>query len=578
MSWVLREKLRQLAAGESGAQSYPAGQRNPMAFVYPNSYHVGMSNLGLHILYQLVNGRGDTACERFFLPDRGDEREYEKTNTPLLSVETQRPLFAFPLIAATVSFEMDYFHLMRLLHLGRVRPLAKERGDSEPLLIVGGPCATFNPEPLSEIADAFVIGEGEETLLRLLDVYYEKKSERAQKRELLRALADLDGVYVPRFYRHHYNEDGVLERIKPLDGVKRTVKRQWIRNLDAYEAHTVVRTEATEFKNLYLVETARGCGRHCRFCMAGYCFRKPRNRSLAALKQTIAAAKAYGKKIGLMGAAVSDYPAINELCDFINGCGLKMSVASFRADSVTEVLVDFLAKGGAQTLTLAPEAGSDRLRAVINKGISDEHIFHAIAWGVKAGIAHYRLYLMVGLPYEEDDDADAIVLLAKRVKRYMEELKSSGTLTLSINPFISKPFTPFQWLPMAKLQTVEERLKRIRTALKKERKIDVLIESPREAYIQGVLARGDRRVAKALYDAFQGGGSKAFWRAMKKNGLDIDFYLYRRRAEHEVFPWDTIDVGVRRSYLYRELQHAAQCKATPRCFEGCTRCGVCEGE
>lgn len=576
MSWALKEKIHKLAAGESGAHAYPAGQRNAMAFIYPNSYFVGMSNLGLHILYQLINGRGDTACERFFLPDWQDEKEYVKTNTPLMSIETQRPLFGFPLIAVTMSFEMDYFNLLKMLSLGKVQIEAAERGDSEPLIIIGGPCATFNPEPLSLVADAFVIGEGEETVMRLLDAYYRAKNSCSTKKEILRALADIDGVYVPRFYEHHYNADGTIAKIEPKDGVSARVARQWLKNLDEYEAHSVIMTEQTEFKNLYLVETARGCGRHCRFCMAGYCFRKPRNRSLDALKRTILNAKESDKKIGLMGAAISDYPRVNELCDFINECGMAMSVASFRADSVTAELVNALAKSGLKTLTLAPEAGSERLRRVINKGIDDEHLFRAIELGTKAGIMNYRLYIMTGLPYEEECDIDAITQMARRIKEYMQSVKAKGTLTLSINPFISKPFTPFQWLPMENIKTVEQRLKKIKQSLKAEKNIEVLIEPPKEAYVQGVLARGDRRVAKALCEAHKNGGAKSFKRAMKDSGLKMDFYLYREREKEEIFPWDTLDIGVERSYLYKELENAAEQKTTVRCFDGCKRCGVCK--
>lgn len=574
MSWILKERLHKLADREQGAMVYPAGQRNAMAFIYPNSYHVGMSNLGLHILYKMINDRGDTACERFFLPERLDEKEYVKTNTPLLSIETQKPLFNFPLIAVTMSFEMDYFNLLKILRLGKVQPASADRSETEPLIIIGGPCATFNPEPLSEIADAFVIGEGEDTVQKLLDIYYEKKNSGLTKREILRFFADIDGVYVPQFYEHNYNEDGTLAAIVPHDGVKTKVQRQWVSDIDAYEAHTVIITEATEFKNLYLVETARGCGRHCRFCMAGYCFRKPRNRSLSVLKQTIDEAKRFGKKIGLMGAAISDYPNVNELCSFISDCGLSMSVASFRADSVTPELVETLAKSGLRTLTLAPEAGSRKLRAVINKGIEEEHLFRAIDYGVKAGIMNYRLYIMVGLPYEVEEDIEAIIDMAKNVKAYMLERKCKGTLTLSINPFISKPFTPFQWLPMEDMKIVEMRLKKIKNELKKEKNIDVIIESPKEAYIQGVLARGDRRIARALYES--NGSAKDFKRAMADIGLDMNFYLYRQRAENELFPWDSIDVGVRREYLYNELEMAGRQQATPRCFVGCKRCGVCK--
>ena len=574
MSWKLKEKLQQRLQQETGYVVYPAGARSRFALIYPNSYFVGMSNLGLHVIYSLVNGRTDTACERFFLPDRGDEVEYVRSRTPLLSLETQTPLQAFPLIAFAVSFEMDYFNVLKILELGKVKLLAGERGAMDPVVIAGGPCATFNPEPLSLFVDAFIIGEGEETMQHFLDTYYDALAAQSTRAELLRRLADVPGVYVPSLYQHHYAADGQLHDIVALDGAPQRVQRQWVHDLDAYPAHTVIAADDTEF-NFYLIETARGCGRHCRFCMAGYCFRKPRNRSLAVVEKMVREAVPLRKRIGLMGAAISDYPEVDKLCRDILGKGLSMSVASFRADSVTRELVDSLAASGMKTLTMAPEAGSVRMRAIINKGIEEEHLFHAIDLGIDAGIRNFRLYIMIGLPYEEPEDVQAVIDLTNKLKDYMESKQNHGILTLSINPFIPKPFTPFQWVPMAPRKEVESSLKKIRMALRARKNVDIIAESPKEAYIQGVLARGDRRIARVLYEAHQGGGSKAFRRAMKQAGLSAAFYLYRERPEHEVFPWDVLDMGFRRDYIYHELQKAALLQPTSRCVDGCRRCGVC---
>ncbi len=574
MSWKLKEKLQERLQGEKGYFIFPAGARSRFALVYPNSYFVGMSNLGLHIIYDLLNKRPDTACERFFLPERKEIPEYERSKTPLLSLETQTPLQQFPLIGFAVSFEMDYFNVLKILELGKVRLLAQERGEMDPIVLAGGPCATFNPEPLSLFVDAFIIGEGEEIMQGFMDAYYAAIAEHKTRPEVLKALAAVPGVYVPSLYEHVQDEQGRLVEIRTLPGAPERVERQWVRNLDDYPAHTVIVTEDTEF-NLYLIETARGCGRHCRFCMAGYCFRKPRNRSLTVIQQEVQQALSFKKRIGLMGAAISDYPEIDELCRDILGEGLSMSVASFRADSVTPELVDSLAASGLKTLTMAPEAGSAKLRAVINKGIEEEHLFKAMNYGLAAGIRNFRLYIMIGLPFEEEDDIQAIIDLAIRLKDYMESRKNKGVLTLSINPFIPKPFTPFQWLPMAPMKTVEQDLKKIRQALRVRKNIDVIAESPKEAYIQGVLSRGDRRVAQVLYDAHKAGGSKAFKRAMKLSGLAPEFYLYRERPETELFPWDRLDMGLHRGYLYEELKRARELKPTMQCFDGCQRCGVC---
>ena len=574
MAWALRQELKEQLAAEEGYYRYPLGTRLPVALAYPNSYFVGMSNLGLHIIYDLLNKRSDTACERVFLPERKSIERYENTRTPLMSVENQLPLQQFAMIAFVLSFEMDYFNVIKMLELGKVKVRAEERGDMDPLIIAGGPCATFNPEPLSAVMDAFVIGEGEVIMPALMDVFYQARNEGASRQEMLRRLAQVPGVYVPSLYEHSYGEDGRLQAIAPMENAPAKISRQWVQDLDAYPAHTVVRTENTEF-NFYLIETARGCGRHCRFCMAGYCFRRPRNRSLSVVTREVKEALQYKKRIGLMGAAISDYPEINELCKDILGEGLSMSVASFRADSVTQELVDSLAESGLKTLTMAPEAGSSRMRAIINKGIEEEHLFNAMDMGLAAGIRHFRLYIMIGLPFEQEEDVEAIVDLAGRLKDYMEEHGSKGTLTLSVNPFIPKPFTPFQWLPMADKKYVEKAAKVLTQGLRKRKNIIVGVESPKEAYIQGVLARGDRQVGEALLTACASGGSKAFKRAMKDCGLSMDDYLYRERAADELFPWESLDMGFTREYIYQEMKKAEELKPTIQCFDGCHRCGVC---
>ena len=316
-----------------------SGAQLKFALVYPNLYNVGMSNLGIHIIYQLLNSMPNVSCERFFLPE-------------VTSLETQTPLNKFDVIGFAVSFEQDYFNVVKMLQLAKIKLRADERTKFDPVIIAGGPCATFNPAPLSLIFDAFVIGEGEVILPPFMEVV----SENLPRLETLEKISQVPGVYVPKFFDYEYNADGTIKKIYPLTTNHYPLKRQWLKNLDEFPAHSVIITDDTEF-NMYLIETARGCGHHCRFCMAGYCFRKPRNRSLEILKAEVDAAKIYGKKIGLMGAAISDYPQINELCKYILDANLEMSVASFRADSVTKELVEALVKSGLKTLTVAPEVG-----------------------------------------------------------------------------------------------------------------------------------------------------------------------------------------------------------------------------
>ena len=538
---------------ETGHIIHRGGGRSKFALVYPNHYHVGMSNLGIHIIYEMLNSRSDTSCERVFLPEPKTLAQIERSKAPILSMETQMPLFKFPLIGFAVSFEPDYFNVLKILELGKIKLKSEERGELDPIVIAGGPCATFNPEPLSMFIDAFVIGEAEMILPNLFDVFYRAKANNLTRLETLKELSFVEGLYVPMF--------------------KKSVKRQWLKDLDSHPAHTVIVTDDTEF-NMYLIETARGCGRHCRFCMAGYCFRRPRNRSIEILKQEIIEAKKYNKKIGLMGAAISDYPQINELCKIIREAELPMSVASFRADSVTAELVESLVASGLKTLTIAPEAGSAKMRAVINKGIEEEHIFKTVELGIAAGVKNFRLYFMIGLPFEELTDVEAIVDLANRLKDFMEENNATGKLTLSINPFIPKPFTPFQWAQMADKKYIDEALKIIRNGLKRKN-IEIIAESPRESFVQAVLARGDHQLGEVLLTAHNNGGLKTFRQAMKSHNINSDIYLYRQREKDEIFPWDFLDMGFSKDYLYHEYENARLLKKTKPCFDSCKRCGVC---
>lgn len=576
MSWHLKEQLKQTLNREQGASIYAPGSRTGFALVYPNTYHVGMSNLGFHIIYQQINSRKDTACERLFLPEKKAEEEYIRTNTPFLTLETQRPLYEFPLIGVAMTFEMDYFNLVKILDLGRVPVLASDRGEQDSFVIMGGPCATFNPEPLAPFLDACVIGEGEEVIHNLLDVYYQAKSAGLSRVELLRKWAQIPGIYVPQFYQPLYDDTGMIAGIDVEDDIPPHIDRRWIADLDRYDAQTIIVTEDTEFRNMFLVEVARGCGRHCRFCMAGYCYRRPRTRTLEKLKNTIAKVRHLNLRIGLMGAAISDYPEIDELCNYIKDEGLSMSVASLRADSLTGSLVEALAASGHKTITLAPEAASKKMRQVINKGITDEHLFTSIDMAVKAGIPNVRLYIMVGLPFEEESDIAEISEMATRVKKHMDACGSKGKLTLSINPFIPKPFTPFQWLPMADMNLVEERLKTVKDTLKALKNIEVLIESPKEAYIQGTLARGDRRLASVLLTSHRNGGVKGWRKALKEHNISEAFYLYRERKQDEILPWNVLEMGLDKGYLFKELINSRCEKYTPPCVAGCKRCGVCK--
>ena len=549
-----------------------AGQK--VAIVYPNTYFVGMSNLGLHIIYEEINLRNDSVCERIFLPEKKELEAYDKTKTPLMSVETQRPMHQFDVVAFDVTFEMDYFHIPLMLRHGRVPIMAKDRTEFDPIVIAGGPCATFNPEPFADFIDAFIIGEGEGIVSRVLDVIRDGQMEGLDRHTILRQLADVTGVYVPSLYVPIYSEDGAFKGYDIADGVPKTIKRHF--EMLTSGGETVVATNYTEFGAMYIIEVARGCGRHCRFCMAGYCFRVPRVRPLEILKEGVDRAEKLGKKVGLMGAAISDYPEVDELVNYIRSKDMRYSCASLRADSLTQAVVDGLADSGQKTITIAPETGSERLRRVINKGISEEHLQNAATLSAKSGIQHMRLYIMIGLPTETDEDIEAIVGLAERTQAHMAEVGCKGRLTLSINPFIPKPFTPFQWMAMDNQKTVEKKLQYIKKALQKNRRIEVLVESPKEAYIQGVLARGDRRLGAVLAACAADRGSKSFKAEMKAAGLDMDEMNYRERSFDEFLPWSHLDMGMDDGYLEMEWKRSVDEAYTPPCVQGCKRCGVCK--
>ena len=575
MSWNLQKEVREILATETGTQIFAPGRRTPVAFLYPNTYHLGMSNLGLHIIYQILN-REEWACERVFLPEVKKREEYAKTKTPLFSMETQRPLADFPYICATLSFEMDYLNFLIQLQMGHIKLLSEERGEKDSFVIIGGPCATFNPEPLADFADMVVVGEGEETLPKLLRLLEQMCMEKKTRKEKLLAAAQLPGVYVPQFYRPQYDAAGVFNGIKRLEAVPEKISRQWVKDLDAYPHTSAIISPYTEFANMFIVEVARGCGRHCRFCMAGYCFRKPRNRKLELLLQDIRQRPEKTAKVGLMGAAVSDYPEMKELTKTLAEEHVPFSCASLRADSLDLPLVQALAQSGQRTMTVAPEAGSIRMRTAVNKGITEEHIYQAMEYAALAGMPNIKLYFMIGLPGEEDEDIEETIALVHRVRKRMDELGHKGDLVLSVNAFTPKPFTPYQWSPLEDIKVLKRRFKMLQNGFKKEKRVRLLTESLKETILQAALARGNRQLGKIL-----------LWAADNRTDLKEAFQFYhilpeklacRKIETGAPLSWDHLDMGVTKTYLLKEWENSQAGKFTPGCFDGCKRCGVCQNQ
>ena len=573
MSHRLIAKYRQRLAGECGLTANPWGGRLSVALVYPNTYHHGMSNLGVQAVYQLLNQRPDTRCERFFLPDPEDLAEHRRTGFPLLSLESQRPLTDFDLVAFSLSFENDYLHLPVIFDLAQLPLWRTARDAHHPLVLCGGVCAFLNPEPLAEIMDLFAIGEAEVLLDPLLGVLLQAGDR--PRPQLLTALAGLPGIYVPSLYQISYHDDDTLRAMSPLPGAPQQVERRWLPVLDSFQARTCVATAETEFGSMQLVEVSRGCPRACRFCAAGFIYRPFREHSPGALRRELLDAAAPPGRIGLVAAAVSDYDDLAELGSAILAAGGEVSVSSVRIDAVTPQQVEVLARTGHKTLALAPEAGSQRMRDVVNKGVDETQILAAVRMIAAGGIPNLKLYFMVGLPGESDEDVAAIGTLTGRIRQVWEEVGRErgklGRLTLSVNPFVPKPWTPLQWAAMEPVNRLEKKYRLLKRMIGPLANVDLQGESLRSAELQGLLARGDRRCGRLLPLLATGQGLKAVCR---EAGLDPGFFLSRERGQDELFPWEIIAQGIRRDYLWQEYQAALAAAPGAVCRPGCRRCGL----
>jgi radical SAM family uncharacterized protein len=574
MSRTLKEKADALLAAERGTILKARDTEVSVALAYPNTYHVGMSNLGVHQIYSILNRRADTACERVFLPDEEDIAEYVKTGTKLFCLESKRMVRDFHILAFSVAFEQDYLHVLEILRLSGIPADKRERTEDDPLVVLGGICSFFNPEPLTDFIDVAIVGEGEEVAGEFIDAYKTNKGKGRQK--LLLSLSAVPGVYVPEFYEVIYHEDGTIrEREKLEPSVPDRIVKRTVRDFDKVPAATVILTPNTEFSDRYLSEITRGCGRHCRFCMAGYLYLPPRSLGIEKAGEQAGRADDLCGKIGLVGAALSDYPAINDLCALIEG---GVSVSSLRAESVNERLIERLAQSGHKTISIAPEAGSERMRKVINKGITEEDILHAADLVFRHGIPNLKLYFIIGLPTEIQDDVDAIIQLALSVRevqlKHARPLGRIGRITLSVNSFVPKPFTPFQWEPMESVGSLNKKHRSLERAVRMIGNMNIIHDLPKWEYVQALLSRGDRRIGKLIRAAQENG--EDWKKAAKATGIDMDHYVLRRREFSEHLPWDFIDIGVRKEYLINEYRRALEAKFTSPCKVGsCKTCGVC---
>ena len=563
MSWSLKKKAHALLAAEQGTIRKDWGGKIAVALVYPNAYAVGMSNLGFQTIYRHLNALPDVVCERVFLPDPADVVEMQRTQSPPFSLESQRPLTDFHMIGFSVTYEGDYINVLRLLDLAGIPLRAAERRPHDPLVLMGGVCAFSNPEPVAPFMDFVVVGEGEELVGELIAAYREQYRDRASFLDLLVALP---GVYVPERYDVRYAADGTVADVTAASGAPAVVVKRRLRDVDAFRTIAAVKTPNAEYGHMALLEVGKGCGRGCRFCLEGQVYRPVRHRSVNALRETIEQLARDGeKRIGLVGACVSDYPWIGELLKVVEDNGMELSISSLRADSLTEELAAALARGGHRTLTIAPEAGTERLRRAIRKAITDEQILGACDIVRAQGIPNLKTYFMIGQPTETDEDVAAIVDLARSMLERLRVLdprgRPFGRLTLSISSFVPKPWTPFQWAPFAGAGALADKLETIKHGVRPMATVRVLHENPREAALQALLARGDRRVGDFLERAARLGGD---WRrALRDWDGDLDFHTRRPRGVDERLPWDHFDVGVKKAGLVREWERAQAADAVP---------------
>lgn len=555
MAWNQIRHLRGQVAKEQGTILKDWGGKAAIALAYPNTYYLGMSNLGFQTIYDKWNSLDDVVCERVFWEPPEGEPGYAP-----LSIESQRPMRDFAMLAFSISYELDFFNIPRFLRAAGIPVRAEDRGHRHPLVICGGPCATANPEPLSRFFDAFVVGEGEPVLCALAEI----TASGGGRDEQLKELSRLPGVYVPLVHR------ALVERGEEFPGVVRQL--EW--DMDRYPTMSRLYTRDTELGDLSLMEIARGCGRGCRFCLVGFLSRPPRFRSMEHLLADAQEALRHRDRIGLVGPIVSDHPELEELVLALRSMGAKLSFSSLRTDNLSPVVVQALVESGTKTVTIAPEAGSERMRRYINKGVTEEDCFRAVDLIGRYGVKQVKLYFMVGLPTETEEDVQAIADLAEACKGRLDRLHPGSQMTLGVSPFVPKPVTPLQWAPMTAPGVITRRLNLLRNRLRPQG-IKVRADSPQWYWVEGILSRGDHRVGEVLEQ--MGETSLGEWkRAAEACQLDVDSYINHPLTVGEPLPWSIVDSGMPTKFFRMELMRADHLHVSRPCPpSGCKLCGVC---
>lgn len=565
------------------------------AFCFPDSYEIGMSNLGMRILYGVLNQSDDVWCERVFAPWQDMTAKLREKEILLKAHESGDDVRDFDFLGFTLQYEMCYTNILNVLELAGIPLSASERGEDYPIVIGGGPCAV-NPEPIAEFFDLFNIGEGEEMLPEIVALYVKMKEQGATKKEfLLEAARTISGVYVPSLYDVEYNKDGTVKSYTPnAEGVPASVKKRIVENLDTmYFPEAVVMPYLETVQDRIMLEVFRGCIRGCRFCQAGMIYRPVREKSPETLlRQAKCIYEATGyEEISLTSLSISDYTKLPELTDglieWTNEKKVNLSLPSLRIDSFTKELMEKVASVRASSITFAPEAGTQRLRDVINKNVTEEDLMRSASIAFGSGKEQVKLYFMNGLPTETDEDIEGIAKLAKAtVEQFYAtpgHSRRAPTVSVSVSCFVPKPFTPFQWEAQDTVDELVRKQQHLRTCIT-DRKIKYHHHDARVSHIEAVLALGDRRLSKALLLAHERGfgfdawdeyfDAEAWMKVFADSGIDTAFYANRRRADDEVLPWDIIDVGVTKEFLLREKRKAYEEKTTPSCREQCSGCGA----
>ena len=532
---MFAQSIAQTLARERGTlYKKTGGKAVRIALVYPNTYYLGMSNLGFQTIYRHLNERDDVVCERAFLPDPSDLEDLARSRQPLVTLESGRPLNKCDIVAFSISFENDYPNLVRILELARIPVFAEDRTHFDPIVLIGGAITYINPEPLADFADVMVIGDGEEAAYAYLDRYIEDQGLE-RERHLARTMA-LQGMYVPSLQSTSTGDCGPPDQIS----------KQQVTSFEDYPAHSAVLTPDTEFGDMLLIEISRGCPRRCRFCAVSYVYPKFRALKPGTILDVIRTKEEFlardGKEglkaVGLVSSAMCDYPYLDELCAGLEETGLRVGVSSVRVDLIPDSLLRLMLKTGLRTMTIAPEAGSERLRKAINKPISSDEILTGARRILEKGIKHLKVYYMVGLPTETDADIEELIEMTRHLAQLQRECgEPGGRLRLSINPFVPKALTPFQWSPMASPREVKRKLNRIKKVLRGTPGVDVKHESLKSAYFEGILSRGGRELSAFLMETVRQDGD---WkRAAAETGMDTSLYL-GDMADRQSLPWDFI--------------------------------------